>query len=174
MLPPLSQHRLQLIVLLLISIPVQQAHSHNPDTTAEAIDGQPLVTTGELMPISSSNFPILFKPSIPVMILGLAMVPVVILPLLIKIALVLIKERPRPYVAYLFLAFQLSVLFLELSFGEDASIFLVCNILVSTGLTIEILYRGLWNTHKLMVYNSVTVTVVWYFVIVCIISSASV
>ena len=108
------------------------------------------------------------------MILGLAMVPVVILPLLIKLALVLIKESPRPYVAYLFLAFQLSVLFLELSFGKDASNFLVCNILISTGLTIEIRYRGLWNTHKLMVYASVTVTVVWYFVIVCIISSASV
>ena len=108
------------------------------------------------------------------MILGMAMVPVVILPLLIKVALVLIKERPRPYGSYLFLAFQLSLLFLEVSFGKDASIFMVGNILISTVLTIEIRYRGLWNTHKLMVYASVTVTVVWYFVIVCIISSASV
>ena len=173
MLPQFSQHRLQLIVLLLISIPVLPAHSQNPDTTPEAIDDQPLVTTGDLMP-SSISFPILFKPSVQVMILGMAMVPVVILPLLIKVALVLIKERPRPYGSYLFLAFQLSLLFLEVSFGKDASIFMVGNILISTGLTIEIRYRGLWNTHKLMVYASVTVTVVWYFVIVCIISSASV
>jgi len=161
------------IVLLLTIIPALQAHSQNPDTPSEVIGHHPLVTTGDLMP-SSSSFPILFKPSIPVMILGLAMVPVVILPLLIKVALLLVKERPRPYVAYLFLAFQFSVLFLELSFTKDASIFLVCNILISTGLTVEIRYRGLWNTHKLMVYASVTVTVVWYFVIVCIISSASV
>lgn len=161
------------IALLLTGIPALQAHPQNPDTPSEAIADQPLVTSGDLMP-SSSSFPILFKPSIPVMILGLAMVPVVILPLLIKVALLLVKERPRPYVAYLFLAFQFSVLFLELSFTKDASIFLVCNILISTLLTVEIRYRGLWNTHKLMVYTSAAVTVVWYFVIVCIISSASV
>ena len=49
MLPHLSPHRLQLILLLLTSIPALQAHSQNPDTPSEAIDDQPLVTTGDLL-----------------------------------------------------------------------------------------------------------------------------
>ena len=49
MLTQLSPHRLQLILLLLTSIPALQAHSQTPDTPSEAIDDQPLVTTGDLL-----------------------------------------------------------------------------------------------------------------------------
>ncbi len=133
-----------------------------------------VVSMGLLSLAGCDNFPILFKPSIPVMILGIALVPILILPLLIKVAIALARGKRYPYTAYLFLGFQFSLFFLELSFVKDAFIFLVCNCLISTGVICEIRFRGLWKIHKFIACASIAVTIVWYLAIVCIMSAASV
>ncbi|MDE0865599.1 MAG: hypothetical protein OSA98_17580 [Rubripirellula sp.] len=89
------------------------------------------------------KLPPLFNVTIPMMGFGIALIPLVCLPILLAMAVIVFWAKSRPYTIILFFGLQPALLVTDVSFWGNAIRLIAAMLLSSILLNFEVLYRRL-------------------------------
>ncbi len=122
------------------------------------------------------KLPPLFDVTIPMMGFGIALIPLVCLPILLAMAMAVIvfRAKSRPYTIILFFGLQPALLVTDVFFWGNAIRLIAAMLLSSILLNLEVLYRRLRREQIHVGIASLVVTAAWYVAAACICAAASV
>ena len=134
--------------------------------------GSWVLNPGAITFLSSSPLP--FVPTIPMMGIGICLIPFFCLPAYVVAGGIVLRTSCRPYSAIVFFGLQFVVLFADVSFWEVGLRFLATTLIASAAMTIETVARKLPKLQLVASGIAILISVAWYFAIVCVVASASV
>ena len=120
------------------------------------------------------EIPLLFVPGVPMMGVGICLIPFFCLPALLIAGAIVIRTSPRPYSAIIFFGLQLTVFVADLSYWDAGSRFIIASGFASTTMLVESAVRKLPKLQLLASGIAILISIAWYFAILCVVVSASV
>ena len=121
-----------------------------------------------------SNTPLPFVPTIPMMGIGICLIPFFCLPAYLVAGGMVIRTSCRPYSAIVFFGLQFVVLVANISFWDVGLRFFATTMIASAAMTIETIARKLPKLQLVASGIAILISVAWYFAIVCAVASAGV
>ena len=104
----------------------------------------------------------------------LALLPIVCLPLFLLLVVLICKNAGRPYTAIIFLGLQMAVFAVDISFWSSGLRFVTAMLAAAIAMAAEIYFRKLPRAHYTSSGLAFALTITWYFVVIGIVSAASV
>ncbi len=120
------------------------------------------------------RIPPLFIPSIPMMGLGIALLPFVCLPAFVGLAVMLFKNRPVPYTAIVFVGLQFVGVAVDISYWGCGIRLVLAMLLALIAMVGEQCYRQSLKTYRWIFGLALAMTACWYIATICVAASASV
>ena len=127
-------------------------------------------------PNQLSDLPPLFVPSIPMMLVGILLIPIFCLPATLVASVMVFGTRrfPFTYTAFTFFGLQPIVLFADISFWDTGMRFAISVIGASVLMFSESVFRKLDKIHYIASGIAIMISLGWYVGIVCGVISAGV
>ena len=118
--------------------------------------------------------PPLFVPSIPMMGIGIVILPFVCLPTTVALLVVVAKTSPRPYSIIVFIGLQVAAFFVDVSYWGNGIRLVLAMLLALIAMFVEMHVRRIVETRLVLTILTAIIVACWYVAVICIAASAGV